>query len=292
MNQNKVLHSGAVLMAGILWGSMGIFVRSLNSAGLSAMEIVGSRAIGTALFFLIFLGIFQRKAFRIRLKDIWCFIGTGIFSILFFNFCYYQTILLADLSVAAILLYTAPSIVIVLSAILFKEKMTRWRIIALLLAFAGCVLVTGVLGGGMNISKSALIIGLGSGLGYALYTIFGRYALEKGYSSVTISFYTFLMASIGIIPFLDLKNVWNGITQVEGGILFYFAFVFFTTVLTYLFYTWGMQEIENGVAAILATIEPVVATLVGVFFFHEHLSGLELVGIVFVVLSIVLSNRE
>ena len=76
-----------ILVAGILWGSMGLFVRTLNAQGLASMDIVGLRAVVTAVSMLLFLLIFDRKLFVIRLKDLWCFLGTGICSIVFFNYC-------------------------------------------------------------------------------------------------------------------------------------------------------------------------------------------------------------
>ena len=74
-----------ILIAGVLWGSMGLFVRTLNEKGLVSMEIVGLRAAVTTVALFLFLLVFDRKLFWIRWKDLWCFIGTGICSIVFFN---------------------------------------------------------------------------------------------------------------------------------------------------------------------------------------------------------------
>ena len=160
-----------ILAAGILWGCIGIFVRRLNAMGLYSMDIVFLRAVATALAMGAFLLIFNRKMFRIRLKDLWCFLGTGICSIVFFNFCYFKAITLTSLSVAAVLLYTAPAIVMVLSFFLFGEKFTKRKVLALVLTFVGCVLVTGVLTDAGNVTGLGVLTGLGAGLGYALYSI-------------------------------------------------------------------------------------------------------------------------
>ena len=112
-----------ILLAGILWGSMGLFVRTLNSLGLASMGIVSLRAIVTAISMLVFLLIFDRSRLHIRLRDLWCFLGTGILSIIFFNYCYFSAIMLTSMSVAAVLLYTAPAIVMILSFFLFGENL-------------------------------------------------------------------------------------------------------------------------------------------------------------------------
>ena len=228
---------------------------------------------------------------KIRLKDIWCFLGSGLVSIVFFSFCYFRTILLTDLSVAAVLLYTAPSMVIVMSAMFFGEKLTGKKIFAMCLAFIGCVLVTGILGGtSVQIVPAAILSGLGAGLGYALYSIFSRFALEKGYDNLTISFYTFLLAAVGVVPLADIGFIVRTVTAYPGRIGFSFLFSLVTTILPYLFYTWGLKNVENGPASIMASIEPVVATLTGFVVFHETLSPMEMAGVALVLASIVICN--
>lgn len=281
-----------ILVAGILWGSMGLFVRTLNAQGLASMDIVGLRAVVTAVSMLLFLLIFDRKLFVIRLKDLWCFLGTGICSIVFFNYCYFKAITMTSLSVAAILLYTAPAIVMVLSYFLFKEKLTKRKLLALAMTFAGCVLVTGILTEKGSVSFGGILVGLGAGLGYALYSIFSRYALEKGYSSLTITFYTFLIAAVASCFLTDMGNVIRVAADGTGNLLFCLAFGVLCTVAPYLAYTLGLQYVENGKASIIASIEPVTATLLGAVLFHEKLTVSGVCGVVLVLAALALCNDK
>jgi len=281
-----------IILAGTLWGSMGIFVRNLNAAGLHSMEIVSLRSVVTAVVMGIFLLCYRKEMFRIRIKDIWCFVGTGVFSIVFFNFCYFKTMTLASLSVAAVLLYTAPSFVMVMSFFLFGEKFTKTKVAALLLALAGCVLVTGILSDTQSLTMAGILTGLGAGLGYALYSIFCRYALERGYHTFTILFYTFLLAAIGGIPLTDWKQVADVALFNLSGVGFSIVFALVSTVLPYLLYTAGLQFVENGRASILASIEPVVATVFGVLLFREKMTLTGLAGMILVLVSIVICNRK
>ena len=114
-----------VLAAGCMWGCMGLLVRPLNNVGLVTMDICFLRGFVTFVIMLAGLLVFDRTALKIRLKDIWCFVGTGALSVSFFNFCYFKTITLTSLSVAAVLLYTAPAFVMIMSFFLFKESMTN-----------------------------------------------------------------------------------------------------------------------------------------------------------------------
>ena len=280
-----------IMLAGILWGCMGLFVRPLNEKGLNSWDIVFLRAVLTTVIMAVILLIKDRTLFKIKLKDIWCFLGTGLLSIVFFNLCYFKEITITSLSVAAILLYTAPAFVMIISAFCFKEKLTGRKIIALCLAFTGLIFVTGVLGGDEKLTVKTLFIGLGAGLGYALYSIFSRYALERGYNSFTISFYTFLFAAICTTFFASPVTVASVVTESGSSAALAVVFVLVSTVLPYLTYTKGLKSVENGQASIIASIEPVIATLNGILWFHEKMSIQVVIGIVLVLSGIVISNK-
>ncbi len=286
--------SGGIIVAGILWGTMGLFVRGLSADGFSSMEIVALRVLAALLFMAIVILLYNKKLFRIRLRDCWCFVGTGVFSLTFFNFCYFQTIMMTSMSIAAILLYTAPIIVVLLSSVLFQEKISAKKIGAIL-AFLGCVFVTGMIGGeGLVISPLGILFGLGSGLGYALYSIFSRYAIERGYESFTISFYTFLFAAIGTLFLIPVQET---ALKLAGGntgrdLLLILGIALIATVLPYILYTLGLSHVENGKASIMASIEPVVATLLGILVFGEHMTAVGTIGVLFVLAAIVLLNLK
>ena len=280
-----------ILIAGILWGCIGLFVRPLNAEGLSSMEIVMLRSIVTCLAMLLFLLCTNRSKLKIRLKHLWCFIGTGIISIIFFNYCYFTCITLTSLSVAAILLYTAPAIVMVLSFFLFQERFTLRKVLALVITFIGCVLVTGVVGSTEALAPMGILIGLGAGLGYALYSIFSRYAIIRGYDSMTITFYTFLFASIGSLFLADTGKVFRIATADYSIILFCIAFGIVSTVIPYLTYTLGLKYTETGKASIIASIEPVTAVILGFFVYNEELSPAALLGVVLVIGAIIMNNK-
>jgi len=279
-----------VLTAGILWGMIGLFVRKLNVLGFDSMDIVVLRSITTSILLAVFLFFYDKDKLKIKLKDIWCFIGTGVFSIVFFNFCYFKAITLTSLSVAAILLYTAPAFVMLMSAILFHEKITKIKVLSLVLTFIGCVLVTGLVTGGDTLNAQGILVGLGAGLGYALYSIFSRFALDRGYHSLTISLYTFVFAMFATIPLADYPKMAGICKHDYKVILFCVLFGLVSTVLPYIAYTSGLQRMENSKASIIASIEPVTATLIGVIAYHESLSALEIIGVVLVLGAITMNN--
>lgn len=280
-----------VLLAGTLWGCIGIFVRRYNALGLSSMQTVAIRMVIAAVLFALFVLVYRRSLFRIRLKDIWIFLGSGIVSVGLFTYCYFTSIELSSLSVAAVLLYTAPAFVMLFSLILFKEKMTVMKGISLVLAVLGCAMTTGVIGGTLTVTLAGFLFGLGSGICYALYSIFSRFALNRGYEPFTITLYTFLFSAVFSLCVTDVRPVVQAVFTDGGSVLFAVLFAVLSCVLPYVFYTLGLKYIRSSTASIIATVEPVVATVVGAVIFSEPLSvpfGYLGVGLVF--LSVVLIN--
>ena len=278
----------AVLTAGTFWGFMGLFARKLNAAGFGALEVAQTRITTGLALVGLYLLLFNREALRIRLKDVWCFLGTGIISLLLFSVCYFNALTYTSLSVAAILLYTAPICVMLMSVFLFKESMTAQKALALIMAFAGCILVSGI-GADASVSWIGVLLGLGSGFFYALYSIFSRYAINRGYSAWTITFYTFLYCSTGCAFLCD----WDMIYSVDSSILLWILGLgFVTAFLPYVLYSYALENMESSKASILASVEPVVGTLCGVFIFHEPISALSILGIMLVLGANVVLNSN
>ena len=281
----------SIISAAALWGCIGVFLRLLTAAGLDSMESVAVRSTVAAILYFFWLLFTDRAAVRLRLQDLWYFVGTGIFSVLFFNWCYFNAISLSALSVAAVLLYTSPVFVMLLSALCFQEPITPRKIGALLLTFCGCVLVAGLFPAGVgSISAAAVLFGLGSGFGYALYSIFSKLALKR-YSPSTITFYTFLFSALGSLP---LSRLWEDASLLldPRAILGGLGIGVLCCILPYLLYTEGLRWAEPGKAAILATVEPFVAALIGIFAFHEAVTPYKLLGMAAIFGAILILNRR
>ena len=261
-----------VLLAGILWGSMGLFVRQLNAAGLYAIDVVQLRYLLATLFVGLYLLVFHRDKFRIRLRDLWCFLGTGLCSLLFFSWCYFTGMGVATLSV------------MLMSSLLFHERLTVRKLLALALSVGGCVLVSGP--GSIQLGAKGLLLGLGAGFGYALYSIFGRYAIDRGYDSWTITFYSFLVCALGCAALSDWRTIAAVLLPDAALIGWSAAMALFTGFLAFIFYTKGLEGMPSSRASILASIEPVTATLLGTLLFHEPLSWTGIAGIALVLAAI------
>ncbi len=288
---NKQTISGLmVLLAGTLWGTMSVFSKTLTIGyGFSSTEVVFLRAFSCFLIVGTVVLAKDKSLFKINIKDLWVFLGSGILSIAFFNICYFTAINLVGAYTACILLYTSPVFVMLMSALFFNEKITMKKVVAVILAFLGCVMV---LAKNLNVNILGIIFGIFSGFGYALYSIFGKFATNKKYNSLTITFYSFLIAAIFLVPFCDFNNIKECININKFSYLWIVMTGLIVTAVPYFLYTKGIENIENSKAIIIASIEPVVATIIGFVFFMEPISNLSIFGIITVIISIIIMNSK
>ena len=163
---------------------------------------------------------------------------------------------------------------------------------ALVLAFAGCVMVSGISGGGLT--PIGLLVGLGSGIGYGLYSILGTIALRR-YSPYTVTTYTFIFAAVGswiICRPVELFDKFTNTSHIGFLTVFCCLTALVTAVIPFLAYTCGLQNVEASKAGIIATIEPMVATLIGILVFSEPLTLISGLGILLILTAVVILNLK
>ncbi len=278
-----------VILAGVLWGVISIFINNLSAAGLDSLQISLARLFVAAVGFTGFLAIKDPSRLRIRLKDVWMFIGTGIISVALFNTCYFYTMISSGASVAVVLLYTSPVWIMLMSAVLFKERITIRKCAVVLITLLGCMLVTGLLTGNVSITAFSLLTGIASGVFYGLYTIFGKFALKK-YDSLTVTAYTFLFGFIGSIPLGKPVQTIKLLINEPKVLIFVVGIGIVSTILPYVFYTMGLKYLDSGRASILVAVEPLVGAVIGMTLYHEDHNFMKILGIVLILAAIVILN--
>ena len=272
-----------VILAGISWGFIGLFSRPLGAAGLQPQQVALLRNSIACL--LLLPACILTGHGGIRLRDVPVFLGSGVLSVALFNICYLACQARSSLSVACTLLYTSPCFVMLLSCLLFREKFRAGKALAVLFAMLGCACAAGVFGGGGKLSAGALLLGLGSGLGYALYSIFGKIALRRCHW-LAVPAYTFLTAALALLP-LSRPGQLAGLMAAQPRLWIYaLLLAVVSTVTPFLLYTVGLKYMDAGKAALLACVEPATATLVGAVFFREALTLQSVAGVALIILSI------
>ena len=287
--KTSVLSISLILLSGILWGTTGVFMTYIREAGFNPFQIVFLRSAGSTVLLALFLLLNDKSKFKFKLKDIWIFIGTGIISLMLFTICNQIAIQYCSLSVASALLYTSPAFIMIFSAFIFKEKMTGRKITAILITIGGCFLVSGILTPGAIISITGIVAGVVSGLCYGLYSIFGRFGVQK-YDSMTVTFYTFFLVTLATLPLANFQTMPEHLSTGNGIVAIVLLFGPVTCLSPYLAYTIGLKGTEPGTAGILATVEPVVSTILSILIFHEEMTWQKVLGITMILGSVLIVN--
>lgn len=306
------------ILSGACWGMAGIFVRELTKAGLDNPTIVFTRtALGTLLSLLYLLVADQRRRnggaarpnsqprslLRMRLADYPFVLAIAVFGSLILMICYNNAVEYLSLSLAAILLCTAPVFVLLISAVLFKEKITRKKVICMLLALLGCGLLSGIadLGGagglgGLTVSSFGLLMGIISAICNAIFIIMSKLIAVRGYNSFTINFWSSLSASILLMVFVDWSALGSYLAAAPlGHSLFLLVQSVCTSILPSIAYIISMRHVEAGRVAILQSgAEPTAAFIAGLLLYTEIPTPAGLVGMVITIIALMVlsSGRD
>lgn len=295
MNTSKLSNLAPLIvaLAAALWGIVGIFTKHLYGLGFSPLQTSMLRCFVAAVVIVPVLLFHDRKKMRLHsAKHLLYFVLSGTLGLALCYFAYFTTIQTATLSVAVVMLYSAPIMVTLMAAVLFKEKITPIKMVSLIFAFAGCVLMSGILGGSdVALSWTGLFIGFLSGLGYALYSIGSRMALLH-YDTTTVTAYTFIFAVLGLLPLTPIRATVDLFVANPIAIASALGLGLLSTLIPYTIYVLALNYIEVGKAAVLSFIEPVTATVLSVTLFHEALGLNGVIAIILILVSVILMNLK
>ena len=277
-----------IMVAAFCWGLVGIFSRQLAASGFSSIEMVAGRGATVSLCFVAFLLIFDREKFKIARKDILWLFSMGVIGISITPILYFNSMALIALSAACVLLYTAPYMVIILSAVIFKEKITLQKLSALIIAFTGCVMTVGFIDS-RGLSLAGVLSGFAAAFCYALYTIIGKVVLSK-YNPITVAAYIYPASTLTLLPFCHLSKMMTliGENYINAVNLLIMGLVL--TLLPTILYMSGLKRLEPGKVSIITFVEPLTAAGVGIIVFDEVLSFIKISGIVLIFLSLLILN--
>ena len=282
-----------VLAAGVLWGSIGLFSTTLSNMGMSASAAGFFRLFSAAIALAVILLIKGRGTglFRISRRGLMSCLLVGAVSQALFNVCYLNTIEQCGMATGAVFLYTAPIYVALLSAMFFGEPLTKNKIIAIFINIAGCVLtVTGGDFSTLKISRFGLIVGVLAGLTYALLPILSRTGADRE-DPVAAAFYG---QTFGAIILLFVIRPWNGTgADFSAALLMVIAGFGICSALAYICYYSGLSLVtETSKVPVLASVETVVAALIGLVAFGQGLGPGKIAGIALVLCSIAVMNAK
>lgn len=277
----------AVIISAACFGTLGVFTQLAYKEGASPLPLLAWRFALVSLLMAAYQLIRDAGALKAGLRDIGKYAALSLTGYGAASVCYFFALKFASASVVAVLLYTYPAMVAVLSAIFLGERLTRPRIIAIALTFAGCALVVGLFSDDMQASATGILLGFGAALGYSVFNMLS-YRWMGSKPRIVLMTYTFGISAVAI----------GLITVVTGGSLAVAAWtstlwgllgliVLLPTFIAVLLYLNGIRRLGPAQAAIVSTTEPLFTIALAAAILGDRLTPLQMVGAALVVLGVI-----
>lgn len=280
------------MAAGTCWGSSGLVMRYLAASGFEAVEISALRLlVGTLALFAVLQRQRACVSMAIRWQQLPWLVVMGTGCLFLYSFCYAQAVQTISLSLVAVLIYTSPAIVMLISALLFHEALTAGKFAALALTITGCCLASGLFTGARGYSPQGIGFALSAALLYALYAILAKFQTRRS-DALTVTAWCLLFGAAGAMLTVNFPHCISIFRQHPSVFIWVIIAGIFNTALPYLLYTMAVHGGDAGKAAMMASVEPVVATLLGALVFHEALTAGSLLAPLIVLSGLYIMNRS
>ena len=270
---------GLVVLAAAFWATLGLFYNTIiDRYGLPPLTVVFFRGAVSSLVLFAILLPRHRSEVTLARRDWAFFLLFGLVGVAAFYAVYVYAIHLTGLAMAAVLMYTAPAWVALIAWRFMGESFTRVKGLALALTFSGTVLVARLFEPGqLQLNGLGILCGLGAGIGYALYSVGNRLALDRGYSPWAVVAWANGLGALFLLPLQAPDVLLRAVTTPPA-----FAWLVVLGIVPTLggagCYVLGLRHLPVSVASVIATLEPVFAALMGYVFLHEVLTPPQLAG--------------
>ena len=295
--QNKIykkIYLILPIISGILYGSSGIFVRTLTQNGIDATTLLFLRFSIAIPVMVIAILATDKKQLKIKLSDIKLLIITAM-GIIGLNILYNIAMNTISLSIAAVLLSSDPVFVLIIAYLIFKEKITKSKVFSIILVLIGCILTTGLIeGNASNVTGIGIIGGIGAAIFWAIYMMGSKKALENGLHTYTILLYSILINTIILIPFTSFNQITTFVNaDILGNTIFLILHSTLSFAIPYILLTVSIKYIDSGSASIYASgAEPLAALIFGMLFYSEIPTILMFSGIILTIIALAILSKS
>lgn len=264
-------------------------MRYLGAYGFNAVEI-GTLRLLIAAGAISVVALHRPAGMRIGLRQLPWLAAMGAGCLFLYSLCYVLAVQAVSLSLTSVLIYTSPGIVMLLSAMIFHEPLTRHKLLALAQTFIGCSLAAGLFPVALHYSWRGIGFALLAALLYALYAVLAKRQTQRC-DAVTVTAWSMLFGAVAALATVDIPHGLSVLHAAPGALLWVMVIGLLNTALPYLLYTQAVSEGEASQAAMMASVEPLVATLLGMAVFHEIPGIWAALGALLVISGLWVMNR-
>ena len=280
-----------IIIAGILWGTSGLFVAALSPYGFSSLQMTAMRGVVSAICMSAYCFFTDKKLFKASASEMLLFILSGLSMFGTASF-YYISMQASSVSTAVVLMYTAPVIVMIYSVLFLGEKLTKLKTCAVILMLFGCALVSGIIGG-FKFNPLGIATGFMAGISYSSYNILTKIQMKKGSRPQSASLYCFIFMAMLSIIFSEPAKLFSTTEKAPFPIIpLMIGIGVVTTVLPYLLYTFAMRELPAGTTACLGIVEPMSATVFSITLLGEKPDVFSIIGKILIISAVFILGKS
>lgn len=270
-----------VILAGICWGTLGIFSTQLGDLGLTSFQITTLRIVTAGMIVLVLLPKLFTTFAAMPTKQWLGLIIQSLIGVLGMTLCYFYAVGQVGVSMAVALLYTAPVFSLVLARVILGERITAKSALLAIIAVIG---VACLMAGDKFTINAGVAVGLLSGLCYSLYGILGKKAMGFNHSAQMVFFSSVAFSSLALLflpqTFTTYQTVLTLPVQTWGLVL---GLSLVGTIAPFLLYMNALQKLPATTASVFTIVEPLTAIILAVFLLHQPLSMMQLIGVVLII---------
>lgn len=279
-----------IVIAGIMWGTSGLFSHALSAYGFTPLQMTALRGSVAFVCMLAFVLLRRRAALRAAPRELLLYAGIAV-ALFGTAACYFLSMQMTSVATAVVLMYTAPIYVLIFSVVFLGERLSIWKLIGIGGMLLGCCFVSGIFDA-LSLNLPGILFGVLAGISYGAYNILTKIAMRQKCAPLSTTLYGFFGMSVIALSLCRPLEIFRNTARHPALLLpLILALGVFTYVIPYVLYTLGMRELPAGTASALGIVEPMSATLFGIFLLEELVTVLSVVGIVLILGCVLLLSR-
>lgn len=278
------------ISSAILFGTAGLFVKMAHATGLDSISLLTLQyMIAVTIMFVV---AFIRKPDKLKVNktELFHLAILGIIGNTFMTIFYYMAFEYLPVAMVTLLLYTYPVMVLLFTSIFEKRNLKLKQILAVIIAFIGCIFALNITGGNLSYFNIGIIFGFLSAVFYSFMNIYSEKRLLY-VDSLAINAYSTLFSLISLCIYKSPILIFNkGITS--ESLIYIVALAIFCEILPLTLLYAAIKQIGSLKVSLIGNLEIPTAIIMAFIFLNEKITFIQLIGSIMIIYAVLLIRRK